>query len=398
MLTLLLYLVGGILTISLGAATFYYLFFSIVAYLLPNRRIIPGELNPSTKFAIIIPAHDEEETISPVLASLTELDYPEALYSLYVIADNCSDDTARLARLGGAEVLERTDDEHRGKGYALSWAIPRVLNADVDAVLVLDADCTPSVGALRVADAAFHGGCHVLQLDNRAANPDDSPASFAVAVGNAIENDLFYAPKARLGLNAFLRGTGMVIHRDVLERHPWNAHSVAEDVEYSVGLISGGEAIRFTNEASVSSPFPVDLDQLRTQRERWAGGNIGLGKRMAFKLVFEGLKKRRPELLDAGATMLLLSRPLALLLALASIVTGWMAALSGGNWFLFDAACIFTLLLLFYLSLGLITVGLSPRRFHLLLGTPAVVLSLVGVAIKGLVKGAPEHWEKTPRR
>ena len=114
-------------------------------------------------------------------------------------------------------------------------------------------------------------GDRLLQANDAASNPDVNSMSYAVAVGNLIENELFYAPKSDLGMAVFLRGTGFVLHRDILEDFPWQAHSIAEDMEYGINLIKSKIRIRFVPEVKVSSNFPVQQDQLSIQRIRWAG-------------------------------------------------------------------------------------------------------------------------------
>src|SRR5262249_55593142 len=146
----------------------------------------------------------------------------------------------------------------------------------------------------------------VLQASSVAANPEDSAVSYAVAVGNVLENDLFYAPKSRLGLSVLLRGTGMVFRRDVLERHPWQAHSITEDMEYTLELLRAGVGVRFLSDVRVVSDFPAHAEQLRVQRLRYAAGNLRFGKGKALRLMAEGILARRATLFDLGWTLLVL--------------------------------------------------------------------------------------------
>ena len=131
----------------------------------------------------------------------------------------------------------------------------------------------------------------MLQARDAVSNPDASPISYAAAVGNVIENDLFYAPKSRLGLAVLLRGTGMVLHREILEQHPWSALSNTEDIEYSLSLIERGIATRFLPEVSVWSDFPENAEQLQVQRRRWASGSAGRAGVRSFRLIGQGLRR-----------------------------------------------------------------------------------------------------------
>lgn len=229
---------------------------------------------PKHTFAILIPAHNEENSISATLQSCGELNYPKEKYKVFVIADNCTDRTADIVRQNGATCFERFDEEKKGKGFALEWGFKQILPEGYDALVVLDADCQLANHALRIFDNYLKKGEKVLQANDAASNPDSNAMSYAVAIGNLIENRLFYAPKSKLGLAVFLRGTGMVFRREILEKHPWNTHSVVEDVEYTLRLIKNGIKVNFVNEVKVSSEFPATKDQLRVQRERWAGRRV----------------------------------------------------------------------------------------------------------------------------
>ena len=222
-------------------------------------------------------AHNESLNIKATLHNLLkEVKYPSDKYSVFVIADNCTDDTAIVATENGAECLVRVDTGRKGKGWALDWAFSSLLNTPFDAFLVVDADCRIDQHALMVLDQCLCAGHSVLQLDYVADNPDDSPVSYATCVANALENCYWYQPKSQLGLSVFLRGTGMAFRREVLESIPWNAASIVEDLEYSLTLIRRKVPIQYLATAAVYSEFPVDADAFRVQRERWAGGGARL--------------------------------------------------------------------------------------------------------------------------
>src|SRR5262249_54050893 len=154
----------------------------------------------------------------------------------------------------------------------------QVLEHRPDAILVLDADCRIDRHALREFDRLLSAGESVLQAAVRSDGADASAISYAVTVGSMLENDLFYRPKDRLGLSLFLRGTGMVLARAVLEEQPWQTRSVVEDAEYTLRLLRAGKSVRFVDNVSIRTDPPVDLEQLRVQRRRWAAGTFRFGK------------------------------------------------------------------------------------------------------------------------
>ncbi|MFH1919673.1 MAG: glycosyltransferase [Planctomycetota bacterium] len=205
-------------TLSLAAAAagcFYQVLLALVALLPRAAGPLPTD-SPDTTFAIVIPAHNEETVIADTLRSCAAIDYPADKKTVYVVADNCDDRTAQIAQTAGATCLVRTDTQQRGKGQALRWAFDRILPEGPDAVVVLDADSALESGSLNAFDRHLRSGEAVLQANSGVANPDDNATSYVLAVASTLENDLFYAPKDRLGMAVLLQGTGMVLSRRVL--------------------------------------------------------------------------------------------------------------------------------------------------------------------------------------
>ena len=350
-------------------------------------------------FAIVIPAHNEERHIADVLRSCTGLDYPADKYQVYVVADNCSDRTAEVARTCGATCLERTDVEYHGKGHALQWAFEHVLPNGHDAVVVLDADCTVESHALRVFDQCLQEGSRALQAHYVLSNPDASPISYVARVGNVLEYEYFYAPKSDLGLAVMLVGTGMVFHRGVLLEHPWRAHSVVEDAEYTLTLARHGLRVRFVSNVHVVQAAAERVEQLAVQRARWASGTWQLGKRSVLRLIAKGLLTGRVLLADAGWTLLIVSRPLVLLhlslTLVAAVLVTWQFPAPASWAFLAASWGLFGLYVL-YFGYGIAKVGFSARRASFLLSAPLVLGRLAIIAVRsGISRRAA--WIRTPR-
>lgn len=376
----------------------YYAVLALYALFVRKERILLDTEVKNT-FAIVIPAHNEEENIATTLGSCAGLDYPKGKYKVFVVADNCSDRTAEIAKNNGATCLERYDEEKKGKGFALEWGFKQILAEGHDALVVLDADCQLDNHALRIFDHYLMKGEKVLQANDAASNPDSNAMSYAVAVGNVIENRLFYSPKSRLGLAVLLRGTGMVFRRDVLEQHRWQAHSIVEDVEYTLRLIRSGIIVSFINEVKVVSEFPGKKDQLQAQRMRWAR-NLGFSRTQALKLIWEGIVRGRGLLIDAGWTLLVLSRPLVLLELFIAVILGLFSVLflrgplSRG---LFAAGLVLVLIQLFYFGMGVVLLGVNGRRIVLLLSSPATIGRLIVISLLGVFGVRGNIWARTPR-
>jgi glycosyltransferase involved in cell wall biosynthesis len=380
-------------------AALYYLGLAVLGLALRQRHQAQGA-RPSHHFAIVIPAHNEEAALAATLRACARLDYPPERRRVYVIADNCTDATAGVARACGATCLERSDPERRGKGWALEWGLPRVLADRPDAVVVLDADCTLDTHALRAFDRHLRDGQRVLQASNVASNPDATVTSYVACVANAIENDLYYAPKSRLGLAVLLRGTGMVFAREVLEAVPWTARSIVEDAEYSLRLYRARQTVRFVPEARVQSHFAEGGRQLAVQRRRWVGGNASFGRAHALRLMLEGLGTLRPRLCDLGWTLLVSTRSLLLLemlltLGVAALCTGVRPGTLSATLLLVAAGL--PLVHGLVLGMGVLHLGLSRRRLGMLLGSPVVIVRMLWIALQALWAGPAPQWERTPR-
>ncbi|MCA9199212.1 MAG: glycosyltransferase family 2 protein [Planctomycetales bacterium] len=357
----------------------------------------------SHRFVIVIPAHNEQTTLPRTLHSCQTVDYPQNLLRVLVVADNCADNTVRIATDMGFDVLQRHDPQHAGKGFALQAAFDQLLYRTEfvwDVVLVLDADCPLELDTLRKLDSALADGHDVLQANHRVTNADASPIAYAASVGRVLEYDLFFAPKTTWRLAVLLVGTGMVLRRTVLERIPWNAQGIVEDTEYTIELAQHRIPVRFVANSYIQWTSAETVEELRVQRTRWADGNLRLSRIQALRLLGSGLRQGNLLLADLGVTLLLLSRPLVLLHAGLAVVAAMFCSVNQiATWpSMLLAAIVIMALQARYLWCGIAMLGLNRKRMTHLLAAPLVVLRLTVVAIKGLIAKPESKWNRTPRR
>ncbi len=330
----------------------------------------PGGPLPAVRFAIVVPAHDEEPVLGATLSAVAASKYPSGSVSVLVVADNCTDRTTAVAREHGAACVERVDAVRRGKGYALAHAIPQALADGPDAVLILDADCRLEPGALGALAAELAAGADAVQAAVTMGDPDAGPAGVVMAVGSAIENGV-QAGLSRCGGTVRLRGTGMAFRREVLDRYPWQTFGLAEDAEYGAVLRKAGVRVRFVPDAVVRNAPPAGVADLCKQRERW-----------------------RAALFVGGASVfdrLTASKPL-ILAHLAATVP--VAAVASAEFFAWGLTLVGITGLVYARAIRRAEV--SPRAALGLWRTPAVVARLAWVTAGGVVNPGGA-WVRTPR-
>jgi len=281
----------------------------VAAVLRPKRQRGPAENTARPVIAVLIPAHDEEHdvgaTVDDVKKQLRERD------RLLVVADNCTDKTATIAREHGAEAVERVESRRRGKGYALKFGIDHLAKSPPDVVIALDADCILGAGAvdLLAARAALTGRpvqAHYLMEVAPNAPVQQKISAFAFAVKN------FVRPSGlmRLGLPCPLTGTGMAFPWSIIRDAPLASANIVEDLKLGIDLSIDGHPAVFEPRTKVMSEFPSSEDGREKQRRRWEHGHLSTIAREAPRLIGEAIRQRRPDL--AGMALDLLIPPLSL--------------------------------------------------------------------------------------
>ncbi|MGH8542278.1 MAG: glycosyltransferase family 2 protein [Gammaproteobacteria bacterium] len=285
---------GAFLTIYVA----YWLFLLIAHVVLPERVV--RRHDPMTKIAIVIPAHNEELLLQKLIESASSQDYPHELFSIIVVADNCTDNTVDVARQNGAIVLERADIENRGKGYAIKWALETINMDQYNAVFIIDSDSVMSSKVLLHLDGMIQEGKRVIQCYNGIANPDDSWFTRLLDVSRTIGNEIYHPAKQKLGLSSYLMGNGMCFTNDILQKYGWDAFTVGEDWEHYAKLVQNGESVSFARDARVYHRESASLKQATSQRMRWSSGRFAIAWRYGFRLLHTGLRERNIVKLDAA--------------------------------------------------------------------------------------------------
>lgn len=294
------------LTLAAGAAVAapagYLAALSIAA---AKKQAEPRRGEPSLRLAVLVPAHDEELLVGRCIDTLAVQHYPKDLYRILVIADNCTDDTATVAREHGAEVLERTDPDNRGKGHALRWAIDKLLTMDpqIGAFVIVDADSITEPGLLRALASAAESGAQAVQADYAALVEGTDDRAQLRAAAFLLFHRVRFTGKAALGLPCSLVGNGMLFTRSLVQEHPWAAFSEVEDLEYSLQLRLAGIGPTFAPSGRLEAPVSPSGPAAEVQRRRWEGGRIRVAKQYLPRLVRNVAVHRRIDLWDAAADL-----------------------------------------------------------------------------------------------
>ncbi len=278
--------------------------------------------------AVLVPAHNESGGLAATLQCLKAQLLPQD--RLLVVADNCSDDTAAIARSLGAEVLERQHDTLRGKGYALDFGFQHLKSSPRDVLLIVDADCTLAPAAIdtlvrrtilrqRPTQALY------LMRHRHAASVKQRFSEFAWRVKNHVRPKGF----AALGLPCQLMGTGMGFPWQQIEQHSLASGHLVEDMQLGIALAAAGTPPLFVEDALVLSEFPVDEAAQAKQRTRWEHGHLSLILQALPALLLGFLRRPRSATLAMGLDLSVPPITLLTLLAVAMLVITMPMALLG---------------------------------------------------------------------
>ena len=266
-----------------------YQLFYIVEVLVSQKRK-KRTAQKQHKFAVMIAARNEETTIANLLHSLENQTYPRELYDIFVVADNCTDSTAKISRENGAIVFERFNKGKVGKGFALDYAYQNIMNEYFDrgyeAFLVFDADNVLDPGFIEAMNVTYDNGAKASTSYRNSKNYADNWISAGYGTWFIREAKFLSQARQDFNTNCAISGTGFFIAADVLkEAGGWKWHLLTEDIQFSAESAVMGRRIEYTPDAILYDEQPTTFRDSWTQRERWAKGFYQVFARYALNLI-----------------------------------------------------------------------------------------------------------------
>ena len=385
--------------VIIGLFTFYLSLLTALAFFYSS--VINEAVRKWNRFAVIIPAHNEEIPIEQTLQYLFNISYPYELFDVIVVADNCEDKTAVISARKGALVLERFNKNFKGKGYALKWSFDLLLRSSkkYDAFLIVDADTMVSENILQIMNSYINNGAEAIQCSDLVRPQQNSWSSEITRVGLILYNYVKPLGKKVINCSSGLRGNGMCFTSDILKRNPWQAFSQTEDLEYGINLLLNGTRTIFAPEAQVKAIMPTNSKNAESQRARWEIGRFPLIFKYAGNLFLAAISKKSLDLFD---TFLDLISPafvnlfsLTILMIMVNIVL-LILNISGTNIFML----IWSILLfmqIYHVIGGLYVAGADLDAYKALFHVPRYAVWKMLLYLKLALKGHAKLWVRTAR-
>ncbi|MDP4092307.1 MAG: glycosyltransferase family 2 protein [Bacillota bacterium] len=396
-----LYYSTQFIQIAIFIAGSYFLGVSIFGWI--KRKEEPAEKYPPIKkFALVIAAHNEEKVIGHVIDSLLRQNYPKILYNIFVIADNCTDKTAKIARVHGASVYVRTNSEQRGKGFALDWMFSQIYTMEekFDVISVFDADNLVAANFLMEMNKQLCKGHKVVQGYIDSKNPYDSWITCAYSIAFWLANRIFQLPRYYLGLSCGLCGTGFCIDIEILKKIGWGATCLTEDLEFTMKLAYNNMKVAWAHNAVVYDEKPLTFKQSWRQRIRWMQGHADCASRYLKPLLKKSFKEGNLISFDCA---IYLFQPIRFIFIGLITIMMWIQTIFPQSPFYTlkyvfptEVWYIFVILQFFYGPL----VILAEKKFSLkviwgFLVYPIYCLTWVPITIQGFLSKDNKNWSHT---
>lgn len=311
-------LINHIITLLFAACYFYQFIYIFVPFVKKSRAAEAGKLH---RYAVLIAARNEEAVIAKLIESIKNQNYPSELIEIFVVADNCTDNTAQKARTAGAYVYERFNRYKIGKGYAIEFLLDRIAEeypeSPFDGYFVFDADNLLDENYIAEMNKSFSNGNRIITSYRNSKNYGSNWISAGTALWFLRESQYLSRSRSLLGVSCAVSGTGFLFHREIIERSGgWKFFLLTEDIEFSIYNVINGERIAYCESAVLYDEQPARFRQSWNQRMRWTKGNMQVCRKYGARLIKSIFKNKSFSSFDMTMTIF----PAVILAALSGII------------------------------------------------------------------------------
>ncbi len=250
----------------------YQFYYVLVALFRKSNMLVASE---NHRYAVLIAARNESAVISQLINSIKKQKYPSFLVDIYVVADNCTDNTADVAREAGATVFERFNRQYVGKGYALDFAFKIIMkrNEKYEGYFIFDADNLLDENYMAEMNKVFDNGYKIVTSYRNSKNYDTNWLSAGYSLWFLREAKYLNNSRMILKTGCAISGTGFMVSDEIIRKNNgWKHHLLTEDIEFSIDNAIQGEKIGYCGSAILYDEQPYLFEQSWNQRLRWAKG------------------------------------------------------------------------------------------------------------------------------
>ena len=286
-----IYYILFIITIMYGL---YFLVTSFTSFKKVKPKIIAQ--NASTKFAVLIAARNESKVIADLIESLKKQNYPQSLFDIYALVNNCTDNTEEVAKKAGAKIIN-VDVPVKTKGDVLKYTFKKLKKSDYDAYLVFDADNVVHPDFLKIMNDTFLSGYKVAQGRKDSKNLQDNWLSTSYSIFYYIQNFFFNKSRMNIDEAAAINGTGFMVAKSVIDEG-FEPKTITEDIELSIMCVLRNINVAYVESAITYDEQPTRFIDSWHQRSRWSKGIIECNRLYRKQLIAKGIKERNFSCID----------------------------------------------------------------------------------------------------
>lgn len=370
----------------------YYLVFAIFSFKKSKTKL---EKNGYKKFGILIPARNEELVVGNLIKSLNNQNYPKDKFDIYVLPNNCDDNTEETAKKSGAQIIDCKNRIINSKGDVLRYAFKYLKDCDYEAYIIFDADNIVHPEFIQEMNKVLCSGYRVAQGYRDSKNPSDTWVSSSHSLHYIIQNYFMNKPRMNINKSCFINGTGFMVSKEYLKENGYNSLSMTEDIELTVKCGLQNERIAFVENAITYDEQPADFTTSWKQRKRWSVGTLQCLKTY-WKRLFKDIFKNRN--FGSVESVMFLTAPLVQLIGTFNMALQVGLDLASSRKIDYVSKAI--LLILYYISNIILTVGIlnisqKPVKNYIkgIIFLPLFYLSWVPINVAALFE-KKNKWER----